>query len=167
MTNCNLFITMQYMKVLMDADCLIKLTKAKIKEIVCKNFSVVIPQAVKEEVIDNAVEHPDATIIKKNIANKLLSIAQQRPSPHKGEDAVFTLFQQKKFDAICSDDKRFIRRIKFFDVPYITPAVFIVILLKQGALTLNEAYSKLVLLSPFVSDDEYNIVKSALDNWRV
>lgn len=166
MTNCNLFITMQYMKVLMDADCLIKLTKAKLKEIVCKNFSVVIPQAVKNEVVDNAGEHPDAIIIKKNIANKLLSVAQQRSSSHKGEDAVFALFQQKKFDAICSDDKRFIRRVNFFDVPYITPAVFIVILLKQGALTLNEAYRKLDLLSPFVSDDEYNTVKLALDHWR-
>ena len=49
-----------------------------------------------------------------------------------------------------------------FDAPYTTPAVFIVILLKQGALTLNEAYRKLDLLSPFVSDDGYNTVKLAL-----
>jgi hypothetical protein len=54
------------MKVLMDADCLIKLTKAKLKEIVCNNFSVFIPQAVENEVVDNAGEHPDAIIIKKN-----------------------------------------------------------------------------------------------------
>jgi len=166
LTNCSLFITMYYMKVLMDADCLIKLTKAKLKEIVCNNFSVFIPQAVENEVVDNAGEHPDAIIIKKNINDNLLSVTQQRLSHHKGEDAVFALFQQKKFDAICSDDKRFIRRIKSFDVAYITPAVFIVILLKQGALTLNEAYRKLDLLSPFVSDDEYTIVKSALDHWR-
>ena len=155
------------MKILMDADCLIKLTKSKIKEIVCKNFSVVIPKAVKDEVIDNAGEHPDAVIIRKNITSKLLSVASQRSSTHKGDDAVFALFQPRKFDAICTDDKRFIRRVKMFDIPYITPAVFIVILLKQGKLTLNEAYRKLDLLSPFVSEDEYNTVKLALYSWRV
>ncbi len=39
---------MQYMKVIMDADCLIKLTKAGLKEEVCKTFDVTIPRLVVE-----------------------------------------------------------------------------------------------------------------------
>lgn len=31
------------MKLLMDADCLIKLTNSKLKELVFKNFSIAIP----------------------------------------------------------------------------------------------------------------------------
>ena len=44
---------MHYMKVIMDADCLIKLTKAGLKELVCKAFAVSIPRRVKEEVVDS------------------------------------------------------------------------------------------------------------------
>lgn len=84
----------------------------------------------------------------------------------KGEEAVFTVFQKGKYDAICSDDKRFIRRLRVIDIPYITPAVFIAILLKNGKMTLKEAKEKLELLSPFVSEDEYYAVKLVLDNWR-
>jgi len=155
------------MKVLMDTDCLIKLTKSKLKELVCSNFSVIIPQVVKEEVIDNAEEHPDAMIIKGNIETGLLSINKKQSSAQKGEDAVFTIFQQGKFDAVCSDDKRFIKRLRLFDIPYITPSVFIAILLKKGKLTIKEAHKKLDSLSPFVSEDEYNAIKLVLDNWRI
>ncbi|MCX5718529.1 MAG: hypothetical protein NT055_00950 [Nitrospirae bacterium] len=155
------------MKVLMDTDCLIKLTKSKLKELVCRNFSVIIPQVVKEEVIDNAEEHPDAMIIKGNIETGLLGINKTQSSAQKGEDAVFTIFQQGKFDAVCSDDKRFIKRLRLFDIPYITPSVFIAILLKKGKLTIKEAHKKLDSLSPFVSEDEYNAIKLVLDNWRI
>ena len=43
----------------MDADCLIKLTKSKLKELVCKNFSVTIPLLVKEGIIYNEKAHKD------------------------------------------------------------------------------------------------------------
>ena len=155
------------MKVLMDADCLIKLTKSKLKELVCKNFSVSVPQVVKEEVVDNAEKHPDALIIKKNIESKLLTLNKMSLSAQKGEDALFATFQHGKFGAICSDDKRFLKRLQLFDIPYITPSVFINILLKDGEIILEEAYEKLDLLSPFISDDEYNAVKLVLEKWRM
>ncbi len=91
----------------MDADCLIKLTKSRLKELVCKNFNVVIPQIVKEEVLDNAHMYPDALAISENLEKKLLSVYKLSTSLKKGEDAVFIIFQKGNFDAICSDDKRF------------------------------------------------------------
>lgn len=151
----------------MDADCLIKLTKSKLKELVCKNFSVVIPMLVKEEIIDNTKEHPDAVIIKENLQKGCLKLDQGSSSFKKGEDAVFAVFQQGKFDAICTDDKRFIKKLRLFDIPYITPVVFIAILLRSGKLTIMDARKRLEALSPFVSDDEYNAIKLILDNWRV
>jgi ABC-type polysaccharide transport system permease subunit len=84
----------------------------------------------------------------------------------KGEEAALVIFQQGGFDAILSDDKRFVRRLRALDIPYITPAVCIVLLLKQGKITLPDALEKLELLSPLISSDEYNTVKWALDIWR-
>lgn len=155
------------MKILIDTDCLIKLTKSGLKELVCGNFSVFIPQIVKKELIDNASEHPDSMIIKENIEKGLLTVIEIQSSSKKGEDAVFATFKQAKFDAICSDDKRFIKRLQLFEIPYITPSVFIAILLKSGNLTIDEAGGKLDLLSSFISDDEYSAINLVLDNWRI
>jgi rRNA-processing protein FCF1 len=164
------------MKVLMDADCLIKLTKAGIKEAVCAHLSVVIPQLVRHEVIDMGGNHPDSKVIKNNLDKGLLSLSSSTDSKDsigskgvidsKGEDAVLATFLNGGFVAICSDDKRFIRRLRALDVPYITPAVCIVILLKQERITLPAAREKLGLLAPFISSDEYHTVKWALDTWR-
>lgn len=155
------------MKVVMDADCLIKLTKSKLKEMVCKHFSVVIPFLVKNEVLDNAGDLPDAVIIRENIDKKLLVVSKKSISGVKGEDAALSLYRQGKFDAVCSDDKKFIKKLRLLDIPYITPSVFIVILLKEGILTVNAATERLDDLSPFVSDDEYHTVKLVLENWRL
>ena len=151
----------------MDADCLIKLTKSNLKELVCNNFSVVIPQTVKEEVVDDAEAYPDARIIQRNIDTGLLAISKMHAYAEEGEEAVLGIFTQGKFDAVCSDDKRFIKRLKMFEIPYITPVVFVAILLKKGKITVKEARKKLDLLLPYISEDEYNTVKLVLDNWRI
>jgi len=87
-------------------------------------------------------------------------------SSKKGEDAIFSIFKQGGYEAICSDDKRFIKRLRILDIPYITPAVFIALLLKKEILTIKEAHDKLDSLSSFVSDEEYNAMKAILKNWR-
>ena len=154
------------MNVLMDADCLIKLTKAGLKESVCTHLSVVIPQIVKREIIDLGKNHPDSIVIKDNLNKGLLSLSDVETQVVKGEEAALILFQKGGFDAVLSDDKRFVRRLRALGIPYITPAVCIVLLLKQGKINLPDALGKLELLSPFISSDEYNTVKWALDTWR-
>lgn len=164
--NCNLMITINYMKVLMDADCLIKLTKANLKELICKNFSVHIPQKVKEEVVDNAKGRPDADLINENLDKGMLTVCKSSAHTRKGEDSVFTIYKTGEFDAICSDDKRFIRRLRLFDIAYVTPAVFIAIMLRNGKIEISEACEKMDLLEPFISDDEYNSIRLVIENWR-
>ena len=157
---------MQHMKVLMDADCLIKLTKAGLKEAVCVHLSVTIPQIVKHEVVDLGKNHPDSMMIKDNLGKGLLSLSGVETPDVKGEEAVLAVFQSGGFDAVCSDDKRFVRRLRALGVPYIPPAVCVFLLLKQGKVNLPDALEKLELLSPFISSDEYHTVKWALDTWR-
>lgn len=151
---------------MMDADCLIKLTKATLKELICHHFMVMIPETVGSEVLINLDRFPDAKIIKNNIELKFITIYKLKSSVPKGEDAALVAYQRGKFDAICTDDKRFIKKLHLLDVPYITPSVFIAILFKKSELTHEEACQKLELLSPFVSEDEYQTIKLFLDAWR-
>ncbi|MCX5867511.1 MAG: hypothetical protein NT009_08565 [Proteobacteria bacterium] len=150
----------------MDADCLIKLTKANLKELVCDNITVVIPFAVKAEVVDDAGAHPEAEMILMNIKKRLLTVKGDQDSREKGEEAALQLFKQGGFDALCSDDRRFNRRLKIMNIPSITPAVFVAMLLKQRTLTMKEAMEKLDLLAPYISDDEYVTVNLVIKNWR-
>ena len=46
---CHTFAILHYMNVVMDADCLIKLTKAQVKESVCSTFCIAIPSEVRRE----------------------------------------------------------------------------------------------------------------------
>lgn len=120
---------------------------------------------LKEEITYNAHEHLDAVIISENIENKLITLNTMHFPSKNGEDAIFSIFQHGGYDAIYSDDKRFIKRLRFLNIPYITPSVFIALLLKKERLTTKEAQEKLDCLSSFVSDKEYNVIKAILENW--
>lgn len=150
----------------MDSDCLIKLVKSSLKETVCQHFTVVIPTLVKREIVDDSRGQPDATIVKDNLEKKLLSESKQPRTISKGEEAVFSVFQSGQYDAICSDDKRFLKRLRLFHVPYMTPAVLIAVLVKNGKLTVLQALQKLESLSPMISDEEYSTVRVFLAGWR-
>jgi rRNA-processing protein FCF1 len=150
----------------MDSDCLIKLVKSSLKETVCQNFTVVIPALVKREIVDDSRGQPDATIVKDNLEKKLLWESIGPRTVSKGEEAVFSVFRSGQYDAICSDDKRFLKRLRLFQVPYMTPAVLIAVLLKNGKLTVHQALQKLESLSPMISDEEYSTVKVFLAGWR-
>jgi hypothetical protein len=104
--------------------------------------------------------------VSQNLESKLLSLSAQPRLASKGEEAVFTVFQSGRYDAICSDDKKFIKRLRLFRVPYLTPGVLIAALVKNGKLTLSEALDKLESLAPMVSEEEYSTVKLFLDGWR-
>jgi len=158
------------MKVVLDADCLIKLTKSGIKEDVCRAFSITLPLAVKVEVVDRGKEKqfPDAFMVEKNLHEGLLQVKKYGKTGKRvdGEREALDLFQRGGFDAIGSDDRRFIRQLILFDVPYITPAVFIALMVKQGSMNIADAHERLMKLSEYISDDEYTAVKLWLDSGR-
>lgn len=157
------------MKIILDADCLIKLTKAGLKEDVCNAFDVAIPHLVKEEVVDRgkAKGLPDAFVVERNINGNILKVKGEKGKKiDAGEKEAMALFQNGGFDAIGSDDRRFIKQLRLFNIPYITPAVFIAIMLKRGELTLLDAKKKLDALSEYVSENEYYALNTFIEQWR-
>jgi len=145
------------MKILMDSDCLIKITKSGLKKIVCKNFNVTIPSRVKEEVVNAGIkyDYEDAYIIDSNIRNGLIEVERQKSKFKKGEQQILNIFQSKKYDAVATDDSRFIKILKLANINYIIPSVFIVLLFNKGIINFEEACKKLDDLAAFISDDEY------------
>ena len=139
----------------MDADCLIKLTKADLKERVCAVWSVTIPDLVRRETVERAPHLPDAARIRENVEKRLIGVREAAGSQADGEDAALFLFREGGFDVIASDDARFIRRLRVLGVPFAVPAVIAVLLCRDGVLTVDQAREALEALRPHVSADQY------------
>lgn len=139
----------------MDADCLIKLTKAGLKEQVCAAWHVCIPPLVRRETVDQASHLPDAARIKQNIMDGHISVIATSIRTAKGEDAALRLYQAGGFDAVATDDAGFIRQLRGLGVPYAVPAVIIVQLRLDGKLSLDQGDQALADLRPHISPEQY------------
>jgi len=153
----NLKITIDDMKLLMDADCLIKIAKAGLKEMVCSHYDVIIPETVKVETVDQgkAKGCNDADIIEKNLSDGKITAAKEHKRYHKGDDALIDVFQKDLHDAVATDDTKLIRRLKIHGIPFVLPALCLFKLYKNSVLSKDDAQRGLGQLAPFISPDEY------------
>lgn len=135
------------MKVVMDSDALIKVTKASVKDVVVSNIEVFVPGEVKREVVDEgkAKGYPDAIIIEDNIRKGKIKVMDTRSdeltesvigSLHLlgGEADSFRLFKQGNYDAITSDDQRFLDLVDGLSIPFTTPTSLLLYFSTYGKL---------------------------------
>ena len=159
--------TIKYMKIVMDADCLIKLTKAGAKSAVLSALKTSIPLEVKRETVDEGKKgnHPDAFIIEKNIKRGTLKPVQTSKKTqqgfvaHKGEREVVALFLGGGYDAVASDDARFLRKLEVAGIPFITAAACVVYLYVSGKVKKKRALDLLKQLRKHISDEEYSVFR--------
>ena len=158
-------ITLDDMKLLMDADCLIKFTKAGLKELVCRQDTIIIPAIVKSEVVDagKANDCDDAFVVENNISKNLISILTHIPDYTKGDSALIDLFPMGHYDAVATDDAKLISRLKTFGIPFILPSLIIFRFLNEGLITKNKAKQALNQLAEFISDDEFSTVRLLME----
>ncbi|HSB31443.1 MAG TPA: hypothetical protein VLD55_07560 [Candidatus Sulfobium mesophilum] len=155
----------------MDSDCLVKLTKAGIKESIVSAMEVHIPPLVKKETVDEAKGRgfQDAVEIEGNIARRRLHVANPHKkkialvSASKGEEEVVSLFEEGNYDAIASDDRRFLKILDAARIPYLTPGACLVYMHKNNRSEREKAMEMLESLKPFISSDEYVVTKLYLE----
>ena len=154
------------MKILMDADCLIKLTKSGLKEAICRYEKVTIPRVVKREVVDagKTKGYPDADLVDQNIQNGLITLAKESTLGHRtGDQALIATFEQGRYAAIATDDAKLIRILRAAGIPFILPALLVHALYKEAEIDQETALNWLNKLSAFISDEEYNMTKLLLE----
>ena len=117
------------MKLVMDSDCLAKLTKAGATEAILLGIGVFIPTLVKKETVDEAKEkgHQDGLMIEENLRKKTLHLAEAKRKKRslltgaKGEEEVVAVYLSGNYDAVASDDRRFLKRLESANIPFLTP----------------------------------------------
>ena len=149
----------------MDADCLIKLTKAGLKELVVLNCDVFIPEPVKREVVDAGKKKEcfDAFAVEKNIESKLIAVMDTPRTVVRGDQALIALFKKEAHDAVATDDLRLARQLKSLNIPYILPGLILYWLLKDGKTDYKTTVWALRQLSEYISDDEFATVRLLME----
>ena len=154
------------MKILMDADCLIKLTKAGLKEFICQHEKIAIPGIVKREVVDAGKSrgYPDADLVDKNIRNGLIALAKEAEFNHmKGDQALVATFKQGRYTAVATDDAKLIRFLRAAGIPFVFPALLIYAIYNKDLIDQATGLNWLDRLSPFISEEEYSVTKLLLE----
>ncbi len=157
------------MKLVMDSDSLIKLTKAGAKEIILNNIEVLITPSVMNETTKNKDMFPDALKIHENINKSLLKVKNPVNSSFvkslgiKGGEAQVLMLHDSS-SAISSDDSKFLNLLDNLNIPYLTPASVIVLLVKKGAIKKDESKKLLGNLKELVSDEEYHLAMDEVEN---
>ncbi len=160
----------------MDADALIKLSKAGAKEVVASAFTVILPPAVRQECVDQgkAGGHPDALKIEGNLKKGVLHSDDVREESSTeaiiadlglrgGEADVLRLMLGGSADLIVADDHRFLQILDGLGVPFATPSALLIALVKAGHMAEHEALRHLEKLSEFISEQEYLEARRTLE----
>lgn len=154
------------MKILMDSDCLIKLTKTGLKEPICKQYDIVIPFIVKKEVVDAGKSKglSDAESVDKNIQDGIIHVVGKESLAHiKGDKALIEIFRQGEYDSIATDDAKLIKILKSTGIPFVLPGLLIYSLYHKDIIDRMTALNWLEKLSAFISEDEHSMIKFLLE----
>lgn len=153
------------MKLLMDADCLIKLTKAGLKELIAENATISIPETVKREVVDAGKIKgcADAFAVEQNITFGLIDIIGSPLDYAKGDHALVALFEKEKYDAVATDDAKLTHNLRAHGIRFILPGLIVYLLHKEGRIDMITALWALDQLSEFISEDEFSMTRLLLE----
>ena len=149
----------------MDADCLIKLTKAGLKELIAENAAISIPETVRHEVVDAGKIKgcTDSFAVEKNIAAQIVSVIESPVDYAKGDHALAALFNKETYDAVATDDARLTRNLRAHGIPFILPGLIILQLKNEERMSLATALWALDQLAVFISEDEFSMTKLLLE----
>lgn len=164
----------------MDADGLIKLSKAEVLTPLLRSHEVLIPEEVYEEaVIRGKLElYEDAFELEKVLEKDRTPIRTVKPVRHisrvlegvpslgKGERAALHLYHAEDAGAILSDDRVFLRFLNESSIPYLTPAGVIVRLVEVGRLAHADGLAALDRLESHVRDSVYRRAREDLEEQR-
>ena len=144
----------------MDADCLIKITRAGYKEEAVRAFKVSIPVPVVAEVVGQGSGRAESELISKNIEASRIKVLPA--AGESGDSALAPAFRDGGFDCVGTDDRRLINRLTTLGIPCVVPGLLLYELAKLGRIARDEAVRRLHRLQPSISGEEYQIVRHLL-----
>ena len=163
------------MKILLDADASIKLTKIGIIESFASGFHVILTSEVYEEQVTAGLKRnlDDAKRMEKFVSHGIITVAKKRDRPDvcensrlgEGEKSVINHYLANDIDLIVSDDEAFLKELDVNEIPFIPVAGVILMCMQKGIITRDESFKYLEMLSPMIRDEHMHYVKSKIEGF--
>ena len=161
------------MKIVCDADGLIKTNKAGVLAILIQHAEILIgPTVFREAVTEGKARgYADAVTLEQIIQHDVQQPAPQhlrttqviqRAALGAGEREALDLYMNEHADAILSDDRGFLTLLGAHQIPYLTPAAVIVALCNWDIMTIQDATHALALLCPLIRAEQYHAALAEL-----
>jgi len=152
------------MKIILDSDVLIKLTKTGLKEIIVGLLDVSIPKRVYEETVLESKGYSDAIKIEENIKRGNINV-KGLSGTGKGEIEALGLYGSGGYELIASDDRRFLNCLERDQVPYLTSSSLFIYLLHKNKISKEDTIKYIDLLKLHISKGQYQTAMSEGLSW--
>lgn len=166
---------MNMMKILLDADASIKLTKIGIIESFASGFQVILTGEVYEEQVTAGLKRnlDDAKQMKKFVLDGIITVSKNDDKSDEyensrlgnGEKSVINHYLANDIDLIVSDDEAFLKVLDAKDIPFIPVAGVILMCMQKGIITRDESFKYLERLSPMIRDENMYYIKSKIEGF--
>lgn len=162
-------------RILLDTDASIKLTKISIIEIVASGFNVILTEQVyKEQVIAGMKKNlPDAKRMEKLIQEGKIKVSEVLEKSFvenfrlgAGEKSVLDYYLVNDIDLIVSDDEAFLRLLDIYEIPFIPVAGVILMCAINGLISKEEGIKYLELLKPMIKEEHMFYIRSKIEGLK-
>jgi len=162
------------MRIMLDADASIKLTKIGLIEILASGFKIVITDIVYDEHVIAGLKknYPDAIKMKRLVSEGKIEVVpvKNKTSVYnvsylgRGEISIIIYCLENDVEVIVSDDAAFLRIMKAMDkVPCIPVAGILTMGINKGLIDKDKGLKFLVSLRPMIKEEHYFYVKTKIE----
>ena len=160
-------------RILLDADASIKLTKVGVIESFVSGFEVILTSEVYDEHVIAGLKrnYSDAKKMDKLVSDGNVVVAEVSNDPPiydnfrlgRGEKSVLNYFLANGVDLIISDDEAFLKILDQFEIPFIPVAGAILMCVIHGLISNEKGLKYLELLKPMTKDEHMFYIKSKIE----
>lgn len=160
-------------KILLDADASIKLTKISIIGALASGFEILLTSEVHDEHVTAGLKrnYEDAKKMEKLVADKKVAVVEvtEKSSVYenfrlgRGEISLMNYCLTNDVDMIVSDDEAFLKKLDNYDVPFTPVAGAVLMCVIHGLVNREKALKYLESLKPMIRDEHMFYIKCKIE----
>ncbi|MDK2831840.1 MAG: hypothetical protein PWQ63_1383 [Methanolobus sp.] len=162
------------MRILLDADASIKLTKIGLIEILASEFSLILTDVVYDEHVNVGIKnnYPDAMIMKGLVSQGAITVGRtdnEYPSMNndfnldRGEASLLNYYMQNEVDLMVSDDEKFLKALNELELPFIPSASTILMCVNRNLISKEQGLEFLDSLKFMIKDEHFYYIRSKIE----
>jgi len=163
------------MRILLDTDASIKLTKIDIIEIVASGFDVILTEQVYKEQVTAGLKKnlPDAKRMEKLVQEGKIKVSKvigkssvENSRLGAGEKSVLDYYLANDMDLIVSDDESFLKMLDIYKIPFTPVAGVILMCVFNELINKEKGIKYLEMLKPMIKEEHMFYIKRKIEELK-